>query len=72
VDVGFPGDLTMHILMNHLAMEQEGRADVTIRADLHQVFMKCGSDFLIAAGREAVRSAWPQIAQRLNRQGPSR
>jgi NTE family protein len=55
----------MHILINSLAAEQLARADVVIRLDLHSRFMSCGSKAVIAAGREAVRRAWPEIARSL-------
>ena len=57
----------MHILTNTLAAEQSKRADVAIRIDLHWVFMHCGRHALVAAGREALRSAWPQVERQLRR-----
>ena len=40
-------------------------ADVGIRLDLHHLLMNCGDDALLQAGREAVRSAWPEIERKL-------
>jgi hypothetical protein len=57
----------MHILTNTLAGEQLKRADVAIRIDLHATFMECGPYPLVAAGREAMRAAWPQVARQLER-----
>jgi NTE family protein len=53
----------MHVVTNALAAEQLKRADVAIVIDLHAVLMKCGRGALVAAGRAAVRSAWPAIAR---------
>ena len=52
----------MHILINSLADRQLRDADLAIRLDLHHRLMACGPDALIAAGREAVRRAWPEIS----------
>jgi NTE family protein len=57
----------MHILTNTLAREQMKRADVAIAIDLHETFMRCGSDALVAAGRDAMRAAWPTIVRELRR-----
>ena len=57
----------MHILTNALAAEQSKRADVAIRIDLHRVFLQCGRHALVAAGREALRSVWPQVERQLGR-----
>ena len=57
----------MHIITNALAGEQRKRADVAIRLDLHHVFRKCGRGALVAAGREAVRAAWPQVERQIAR-----
>jgi NTE family protein len=59
----------MHILTNALAAEQMKRADVAIRIDLHETFMRCGPDSLVAAGRQALRDAWPRVARQLDRAG---
>lgn len=59
----------MHILANALAAEQVKRADVAIRIDLHRVFMQCGREALVAAGREAMRTAWPHVLRRLEQAG---
>ena len=55
----------MHILINSLAERQERDADFLIRLDLHQEMMKCGNEALIAAGRDAMRRAWPALAAAL-------
>jgi len=57
----------VHIVSNALASEQMKRADVVISIDLHTTFRKCGRDALVAAGREALRDAWPRIAPLLHR-----
>ena len=62
----------MHILVNTLAREQMRRADVAIRIDLHAIFLRCGHDALVAAGREAMRSAWPSVAGELARSAARR
>lgn len=53
----------LHILVNSLAASQARTADVNIRLDLHDRWMKCGRAGLVAAGREAVDRAWPEIAR---------
>lgn len=53
----------LHILVNSLAASQARTADVNIRLDLHHRWMTCGQEGLVAAGREAVASAWPEIAR---------
>ena len=55
----------MHILINSLAERQERDADFVIRLDLHHEMMECGNDALIAAGRDAMRRAWPALAAAL-------
>jgi len=57
-DLGFQA---VHILVNNLAAMQVQSADVAIRIDVHAVFSKEGAAGTIAAGREAVRRAWPEI-----------
>lgn len=52
---------TMHIMVNAMAADLMREADVPIRLDLHHRFKTCGREALVAAGREAVRRAWPQI-----------
>jgi NTE family protein len=54
-----------HILVNSLAERQVREADYGMRLDLHEHMMRCGTDGLIAAGREAMRRAWPQIERSL-------
>ena len=61
------GFQAIHIVTNSLSGEQLKRADVAIRIDLHHVFKKCGREALVAAGREAMRIAWPQVARQLER-----
>lgn len=56
---------SMHILINTLGERQLREADFAIRLDLHHRLTACGSEALIAAGREAVRRAWPGIARSL-------
>jgi NTE family protein len=53
----------MHILVNALAAEQLRAADVAIRPNLHHRWMQCGREGLVAAGRDAVAHAWPEIAR---------
>jgi NTE family protein len=55
----------MHILVNSLAAEQVRSADVAIRPNLHRRWMACGREGLIAAGRDAVARAWPEITRAL-------
>jgi NTE family protein len=55
----------MHILVNSLAASQARTADVIIRLNLHKRWMQCGRDGLVAAGRDAVASAWPEIQRAL-------
>jgi NTE family protein len=51
----------MHILVNSLSAEQMRSADVAIRLNLHKRWTDCGRDALVAAGRDAVRRAWPDL-----------
>jgi len=55
----------VHILVNSLAAEQLRTADVAIRPNLHQRWMECGREGLVAAGREAVARSWPEITRAL-------
>ena len=55
----------MHILINSLAEREARGADFVIRLDLHQQMMQCGNEALIAAGRDAMRRAWPALAAAL-------
>jgi len=55
----------MHILVNSLAASQARAADVLIRPDLHRRWMECGQEGLVAAGRDAVASAWPTLVRSL-------
>ena len=55
----------MHILVNALAASQARSADVAIRLNLHKRWLECGQEGLIAAGREAVDSAWPELQRAL-------
>jgi hypothetical protein len=60
---------SMHILVNSLAASQLRTADVAIRLNVHQRLMECGRDGLVAAGREAVARAWPEILRTLMARG---
>lgn len=62
----------MHILVNSLAAVQMRSADVGIRLNLHQRFVECGNESLIAAGREAVAKAWPELSRELARRPQQR
>jgi predicted acylesterase/phospholipase RssA len=53
----------MHILVNSLSTVQMRSADLVIHLNLHHRFVECGNESLIAAGREAVAAAWPDIAR---------
>ena len=55
----------MHILVNSLAASQGRSADVLIRMNLHKRWMECGREGLVAAGREAVAAAWPDVQRAL-------
>ena len=55
------GFQAMHILVNSLASAQLRSADVALRLNLHKHFTECGNPAVIAAGREAVRRAWPEL-----------
>jgi NTE family protein len=64
---------SMHILINRLAEEQVRDADYALRMDLHHAYMHCGEAGVIAAGRNALRQAWPAItAAAKRRQEPTR
>lgn len=63
---------SMHILVNALAKEQVRDADYALRIDLHHAFMKCGEAGLIAAGRVALREAWPEIVAAARRRAAAR
>ena len=52
---------SMHILVNALAAEQLREADYALRIDVHHAYTHCGDAGLIAAGRAALRAAWPGI-----------
>jgi len=62
----------MHILINALATQQLRSADVAIRLNLHHRFMSCGNAAVIAAGREAVRRAWPDMVRAAAARKPAR
>lgn len=59
----------LHILVNSLAASQARSADVLIRLSLHERWMTCGRDGLVAAGRDAVARAWPEILRVLVARG---
>jgi NTE family protein len=52
---------SMHILVNALAAEQLRDADYALRIDVHHAYTHCGDAGVIAAGRAAVRAAWPAV-----------
>jgi NTE family protein len=56
----------MHVLVNSLAAEQLKGADLAIRLDLHHL-MDCGRPALIAAGRDAMARALPELERGLAR-----
>jgi NTE family protein len=56
----------MHILVNSLAASQARTADVVIHPNLHKRWMECGREGLVAAGRDAVAQAWPEIMRALS------
>lgn len=56
---------SMHVMVNALSASQLRSADAVIRLNLHHTFMECGREALIAAGRDAVRRAWPEIQRSL-------
>jgi NTE family protein len=62
----------MHILTNSLAAEQMKRADVAIRIDLHDTYMLCGPGAVVAAGRDALRAAWPVVIREARRWAAAR
>ncbi len=51
----------LHVLVNSLAAEQDRHADVVVRMDVHRIYMECGPQAMVYAGRQAVRDAWPAI-----------
>jgi NTE family protein len=55
----------MHILVNSLAERQLRDADFVLRLDVHESFIKCGPESVVARGREAMRSAWPELERLL-------
>jgi NTE family protein len=56
---------SMHILTNALAAAQSRDADIVLRLDVHELLTACGAASVIAAGRQAVQRAWPEIARSL-------
>ena len=57
----------MHILTNQLAERELRDADFALRLDVHQQFMKCGSQGLVTAGRLAMARALPALSAALGR-----
>lgn len=57
---------SMHILVNALAERQLKDADLVIRLDVHHL-MDCGKPALVAAGRDAMLRALPDLALGLAR-----
>jgi NTE family protein len=55
----------MHILVNSLAERQLRDADFVLRLDVHESFIKCGPESVVARGREAMRNAWPELERLL-------
>src|SRR4029078_4892410 len=60
------GFQSMHILINTLATRDLNDAGLATRLDVHERLMRGGPEALIAAGREAVSTAWPEILTRVN------
>ena len=60
----------MHILVNSLSTVQMRSADLVIHLSLHHRYVECGNESLIAAGRQAVAAAWPDIAREFLKQSP--
>jgi NTE family protein len=56
----------MHILVNTLAERQLRDADLVIRLDVHHL-MGCGGAAMVAAGRNAMTRALPDLAKELSR-----
>ena len=61
------GFQAMHVLVNALAVEQDRYADRVVRMDVHRVYMECGPQAMVYAGRQAMREAWPAIEAALAR-----
>ena len=61
------GFQALHVLVNALAAEQDRYADYVVRMDVHRVYMQCGAQSMVYAGRQAVREAWPAIEAALGR-----
>lgn len=55
------GFQALNILVNTLGAAQSRDADIAIRLDVHETLMRCGEAGVIAAGRDAMRRALPQI-----------
>jgi NTE family protein len=53
---------SMHILVNSLAERDAQGADFVLRIDVHERMEKCGTQSLVAAGREVMHRAWPALA----------
>lgn len=63
------GFQALNILVNSLAAVQSRGADVALRLDVHETLVKCGSDAVIALGRDAMRRAMPQVERALRARG---
>jgi NTE family protein len=59
------GFQAMHILVNALAATQMRAADFPLRMDLHKTMTDCGTQSLVAAGREALAMQWPALRRSL-------
>lgn len=61
------GFQALHVMVNALAAEQDRYADYVVRMDVHRVYMECGPQAMVYAGRRAMRDAWPAIEAKLAR-----
>jgi NTE family protein len=61
------GFQALHVMVNALAAEQDRYADYVVRMDVHRVYMECGAQAMVYAGRRAMRDAWPAIEAALAR-----
>jgi NTE family protein len=62
----------LNILVNALGADQAREADIAIRLDVHETLMRCGEAGVIAAGRDAMRRALPQVEAALRSRTASR
>jgi NTE family protein len=66
------GFQALNILVNSLGDVQAREADIAIRLDVHETLMRCGEAGVIAAGRDAMRRALPQVEAALRARVASR